>query len=630
MGSGQNKSAANTIVICETKALTPQTGEATKSATIVGPPARMNTKEIIETITKHRPANHFNLIVLGGGPAGIRAAEEAAGRGQYVCLIEPKQQITGAPTGAHSKCLREAAMEGAKSWSVVADVLDRCNSHAVLTMAECLQTFKVDVYRGLGSIVDNHTVRFTPIEEHAEPRILNCDVLIIATGSAANRFPPIDFNMPGVYDSDTIQGIDRIPESMVVQGAGVIGLEYAAIFASLGTRNITVVEAFDKVVPMLDVSLQQACLEELDKFGIKLHLKTPIKSLTEAEGSTRNMPMLRVDCGDLLGVLDCDCVLSATGRHGNTDGIGLEELVPMGLKVGRGKMIEADGDGRTAIKNVFAVGDVAGCNLATVAQAQAERAVRCCWGSGYVKKEVDRMKLVKPSAVWTIPEIAWAGITEEDAEKSGVTVGTATALYSQTVKGCITSKAGFLKLVFDLSTGRVLGVHLSGDHSSDLVNFGAAIINDGNTIFEVLQFVFPAVTYHELYKLAAMDAKMRFRMKANQSVHALVAWCRARECVRKNFPEDQDQEEVLKKTFSYYDSSNAGFLGPKELMRVMSNFGVNLSEQEATEMVSDADEDDCSSGQGLDLDYFLRTLRFGDDPSLIRVSTALARETRET
>jgi NAD(P) transhydrogenase len=181
--------------------------------------------------------------------------------------------------------------------------------------------------------------------------------------------------------------------------------------------------------------------------------------------------------------------------------LGLETLV----KIGRGKFIETDEFGYTGTGQIYAAGDVAGANLATLGQANATRVVRKCFGSGHV--HTDNLIEEKPLGVWTLPEIAWVGMTEAKANLTGDPIGTATVGYKESLRGCITNDFGFLKLVYNRETGRVLGCHIFGQDACDLIAYGSDCVNAGYTIFDILKFVFPAVTHHQLYQLAAMSAK---------------------------------------------------------------------------------------------------------------------------
>merc|ERR1719215_983941 len=195
----------------------------------------MGTKsgyEFIRKMAKYNKGNDFDLLVLGAGPAGVKAAVEAASRGVRVGLIDLKASITGVPTGAHSKCLREAALSGAKDWAEVSEITMSAMKAALAATQRQLKTFFVEVMHGEGVLEDASSLTFTPFTGDA-PRRLTFDTLVLATGSKSNRFPPVNFDLPGTYDSDTITKIDRLPEHLVVQGAGIIGLEYALIFKKL-------------------------------------------------------------------------------------------------------------------------------------------------------------------------------------------------------------------------------------------------------------------------------------------------------------------------------------------------------------------------------------------------------------
>jgi len=539
----------------------------------------------ITSMIKKQTGDHFDIIVLGGGPVGVKAALEAASRGLRVGLIEPKAKLTGAPTGAHSKCFREAAMNGAKTFEEVKQVVAVAKEKTMGAASRQLRASHVQILKGLGYILAKDQVRFLPAE--GVPRTLTFEVLIIATGSKSNRIPNIPYELEGVYDSDTIRNINYIPEKLVVQGAGIIGLEYALIFSKLGSKQVTVIEAFDKVVPMLDSALQEACKRTMKDNGISFLLKTPIRGVVRGKQSTPTSPLLRVDIGDR--IFECDCLLSACGRLGKVEDLGLNILEKEGLKFGRGKTIQVDENGWTGVGRIYAVGDVAGSSLATVGQALAVRAVRSTFGTGHMSSE--KIKSVKPSGVWTIPEIAWAGITEEDAVKEGLPYGTAIVDYHQTVRGCVTQEEGFLKLVYDKENGKVLGVHIFGETSTDLVNYGAEVVNDGETIFEVLQFVFPAVTYHELYHLAAHQAKIKFMYKGTENVMIATAWARVQAQFNHSLKEtDQqmDKDRAIKKAFNYFDTDGSGEITVKQLQTALGSLGINLSEDDCAEMVVEA------------------------------------------
>jgi NAD(P) transhydrogenase len=526
--------------------------------------------------------------VLGGGPVGYKASIEAASRGQYVALLDAKGQVSGLPTGAHSKCLREAAVDGAKTWADVDEVLKRAFSSKREDAVKDLKTYNVDELTGFGTVLDAERVRFAP-KNGDEPREIHFDTLLIATGSKANRFPPLApffDKLDGLFDSDTIGNIDYLPKRVVVQGAGIIGLEYAQIFRKMGSQ-VTIVEFADKAVQMLDVSLQEACLDTMKQIGVPIHFKTVIKTVVEAEGHTAASPSLLVEIVDG-ETLPCDCLLSATGRSGCATGLGLENLEPLGLKIGRGRMIQAGDDGATGVPNVFAAGDVAGANLATVGMAQATRFVRSVFGSGHKHKS----KVHKPYGVWTIPEIAAVGLNEQDAQKDYPNLGVAKAEYKQTVRGCVTNDHGFLKIIYNRDDGVVLGVHIIGENACDIINYGAEVVNDEDTIFDMLQFVFPAVTFHQLYHFAATDAVRR--LKGARNLAADAAWKRLQVCIKKSIGVESTADalaEAFQSAFEHFDLDKSGFIKPNELQTAMDNMGLNSSPEEVRAMLEEVTGD---------------------------------------
>jgi len=201
-------------------------------------------------------------------------------------------------------------------------------------------------------------------------------------------------------------------------------------------------------------------------------------------------------------------------------------------------------------------------------------------------------KEVKPCGVWTIPEIAWAGMTEDEAVKKGFEIGTSREDYGATIRGIVVGDTGFLKLIFDKKDGKVLGVHICGDNACDLVNYGAEVVNDGDTIEDMLKFVFPAVTYHELYHLAAHKAQIYLR--GAKSLSAATAWNR----IRVAFNKGGLSEKELLEAFQTFDTDGSGSLQAEELYQAFQMMGLRFSNNVVKEMVDEVDD----SGDG-HIDY---------------------------
>lgn len=329
---------------------------------------------------------------------------------------------------------------------------------------------------------------------------------MIATGSHAFRLNSLPFESPGVFDSDTISAIDYLPRRVVVQGGGSIGLEYALVFAKLGA-NVTVIEIMPQILSTLDSSLREATLASLSDAGVELFLDTSVDSVAESASSTALQPLLNVQMGDHM--IESDCFLSSIGRRSSVEGLGMETLQQLGLKLGRHNVIETDERQRTGVDGIYAIGDVTGASLATVGQAQSITAVKDLVSSRFGRlraRASQASQAALPVGLWTIPSVSWAGITEEDATAQNLTVDTVRVEYDTTVRGWISGESGFLKLIYSRGSGEVLGVHIFGNTSMELVSFGAEAINTGRTVFDLLDYVLPAATLSQIYHKAAEKA----------------------------------------------------------------------------------------------------------------------------
>jgi len=213
-------------------------------------------------------------------------------------------------------------------------------------------------------------------------------------------------------------------------------------------------------------------------------------------------------------------------------------------------------------------------------------------------------KEVKPFVVWTIPEVAWAGINEQEAAKKELNFGVVRVEYNRAVRGLVTGEQGFLKMVFSRDGGKVLGVHLCGNHASELINFGAEAINDGLTVFDILSFVFPAVTYHRLYNLAAQEAKLR--IAGVKSLSAASAWGRITTSIKSTLARrgsTMTLEDAVVQAFKIFDADSSGFLDTDELQGAMRSLGVELTAAEADEMALEAG----ASNGAVDYQDFINT-----------------------
>lgn len=598
---------------------------------------RRSSKIMMQSLSLCTAKDRYDMVVMGGGPAGLQAALEAASRGVRVAIMDP-QTITGAPTGAHSKCLREAVLQGSRNWTEVEALLRKAKLMSVKKTTRALRTFQITHLQGSARILDENTVKFDPV--FGDEQFVKAEAIFIATGSKANRFPPTDFTLPGVYDSDTIWNIDFIPRRLIVQGAGIISVEYALIFAKLGSR-VTVIDAFPEFLPMIDISLKEACIHTLISNHVEIIMNTPFKKVEHVGGSPSRRPKVRVLFADREE--ECDCLLAACGRHGNTKGLGLEALEAKGLKFARGSLVQVDGHGYTGVGKVYAVGDCAtgSLGLATVGMSQAVKAVRHLYSKtgalhqndGVLHVDQEAEYQAKPFAVWTIPEIAWAGATEQKVKADGINYGVAKVKFADSVKGCVTGQEGFVKLIFDRGTngsvpGKVLGVHICGEHACEMVNYGAEVVNDGlvgreedsGTIFSMLYFVHPAVTYHELYTKAATEGKIRYLGANDEQLGAWNIWRRIQELVKTVSTRsgmEKTDSKLMSLVFRHLDQDADGVVNAADLPHSLNNLGIVCSQDEAQEVITHA----VGSNDAMNFEKFAAALIGQEEPNASGDST---------
>ncbi|HTW63095.1 MAG TPA: Si-specific NAD(P)(+) transhydrogenase [Bryobacteraceae bacterium] len=458
---------------------------------------------------------NVDLIVIGGGPAGVVGATTAASMGKKVALVESRAELggAGANTGTvPSKTLRETALalSGVRSRGLygvdlslrreatVADFLrheQQVKAGLNHLLSQRMDTWNTAVYCGSAAFADSHTVRVggdTPIS-------LQGDYILIATGSAPARPPGFPFGCREIYDSDTILELDRLPETMAVVGAGVIGSEYASTFAALGA-NVHLIDGRNALLPFLDAELSRALTAAMEKNGIRFHWGARPRSYSQADSGKVT---LTFDSGDPLSV---DAVLVASGRRSNTETLN---LAAPGVTVGDRGIIPVDASYRTNVPHIFAAGDVIGFPaLASTSMQQARYAIRAAF-NGTKSTQPSRFL---PTGVYTIPEVSMAGETEEALERAGVDYVAGRAPYARSARGRIIGDTdGFLKLLFRRSDMKLLGVHAMGEQATELVHVGmiALMTSASADLFDEACFNVP--TLGALYKVAAFEASLAAR-----------------------------------------------------------------------------------------------------------------------
>jgi NAD(P) transhydrogenase len=452
----------------------------------------------------------YDLVVIGSGPAGEKGAAQAAYFGKRVALVEKSPWLGGAGinTGTvPSKTLRETALYfsglrqrglygidySLKDGLTVADFMHRERvvvEQQRALIARNLQRHAIELVRGTATVAGPHLVRVT--DGTGAVRDLTTRVILVATGSSPHRPADVPFGHPRIHDSDTILQLDHIPPSMAVVGGGVIGIEYASIFTALGVR-VTLVDGRDRIVSFVERELAERLQRRLEGLGMTFVLDTRV-----AEVAARDDGVTLTLAGGRR--IEADIGLWAAGRQSNVEGLGLEAV---GVRLGKRGLIEVDAHYRTSVPGIYAAGDVIGFPaLASTSMEQARVAMVHAFDLRYK----ERVSPVLPLAVYTVPEIAMAGLTSGQCDERGLVHLAGRAGYDKSARGQIIGDAdGMLKLVFATTDKRLLGVHILGELASELVHIGASVLAREGTIDEFIDAVYNYPSLSESYKYAAYD-----------------------------------------------------------------------------------------------------------------------------
>jgi len=463
--------------------------------------------------------DHFDLVVIGAGPAGEKGAAQAAYFGKRVCMVERAPKPGGAMVNTGtvpSKTLRETALYFSgfrqrglygvdlrvKPDITLADFMQR--ERSVIETAwelidENIARHRITTVQGAARFCDARVLEVS--RYGTEPRLLTADVFLVATG--ARPEPPSAFALDGevIVDSDSLLTIQRIPASLIVVGGGVIGCEYACMFAALGAR-VTLINERGRLISHLDPDVSDALRQSMTaRLGVTVYGHADIRSV-QVDGRRAVVTL-----GDGT-IIAADLVLAATGRIGNVAGLGLEA---MGVRVDAQSFVQVDSNFRTAVSHVYAAGDVIGFPaLASSSMEQARVAVCHAFDLQY-KRAVSS---VLPYAVWTIPEIATVGESEESLLARGAPFEVGRAGFRTNARGQMTGDVdGFVKLMFDPGSQRVVGVTIVGEGACELIHVGMTVIALEGTLDFFIQaaFIFPSLG--ELYKYAAYDGLQQLQRR---------------------------------------------------------------------------------------------------------------------
>ncbi len=451
----------------------------------------------------------FDLIVIGSGPAGQRAAIQGAKSGKRVALVESREVLGGAciNTGTiPSKTMREAVLHlsgfyyqniyginyRVKEKIAMADLLFRVQ-HVIKTEVDVTQAQLsrngVEVLTGVASFVDPKHLRVVNSQGQTD---LEAGTIIIATGTKPAVSPKVPLNGKSIVNSDQILQMQDVPKTLIVVGGGVIGVEYTCMFAILGVRVI-LVEKRPRLLEFADAEIVEALSYHLRDHRVTMRLGEEVESVEEAPGCgvVANLQSKKKISGDAL--------LYAVGRQGNVDELNLPAA---GITADARGRIPVDAEYRTSQPHIFAAGDVIGFpSLASVSMEQGRLAAAHAFGLALHSNPANY-----PYGIYTIPEISFIGKTEEQLTDEDVPYEVGVAYYREIARGQIRGDTtGRLKLIFHRESKELLGVHVIGEGASELLHIGQAVLILKGTVEYFVETVFNYPTLAEAYKAAAFN-----------------------------------------------------------------------------------------------------------------------------
>jgi len=457
----------------------------------------------------------YDVLVLGSGPGGQKAAIAAAKLGRRVAMIERRNMVGGVciNTGTiPSKTLREAVlyltgmsqrdMYGQsyrlKDDITVADLAARTQhviGREIDVIRSQLARNRVRLISGTARFADPHTLAVQ--EENGPEAKFTAEKIIIAAGTRPARPDSVEFDDKTVMDSDGIINLERVPQSMIVVGAGVIGIEYASMFAALGTK-VTVVERRDRMLEFCDLEIIESLKYHLRDLAVTFRFNETVSSVERHAGGA----IAVLESGKRIAA---DAVMYSAGRQGMGEELILANA---GLEADNRGRIAVDACFRTAVPHIYAVGDIIGFPaLASTSMEQGRLAAHhAC------DEPVREMHELQPIGIYTIPEISFVGRTEEELTQERIPFEMGIARYRELARGQIIGDSyGMLKLLVSPDSRKLLGVHVFGTGATEIVHIGQTVMGCGGTVDYLVDAVFNYPTLAESYKVAALDAMNKMR-----------------------------------------------------------------------------------------------------------------------
>jgi NAD(P) transhydrogenase len=457
-------------------------------------------------------AGQYDFIVIGSGPSGRRAAIQAAKLGKSVLVVEGRQRVGGVSvhTGTiPSKTLRETALNLSgwrergfygRSYRVKKEIgsddlsmrLGKTLEHEVDVLEHQFLRNGVHTMSGFARFIDDHKLVVTSPD--GSELLVEGERILIAVGTIPHRPDDIDFNDVDILDSDEVIDVPRLPRSITVVGAGVIGIEYATIFSALDVQ-VTIIEPRATFLDFIDREILEEFVHQLRDRGVSFRLGSPVRSVVkDAKGKV-------VTTTEDGRVVRTDMLLYCAGRMGATEHLGLEAC---GLTTdNRGRLKVDPGTFQTEVPHIYAAGDVIGFpSLASTSMEQGR--IAACHAFGL---PLPPAPAYFPYGIYAVPEISTVGMSEQEVRDKKIPYECGIARMRETSRGHIMGlDQGMMKMIFSLKTRKLLGVHILGEGATELIHIGQAVMNLKGTIDFFIENTFNYPTLAEAYKIAALDA----------------------------------------------------------------------------------------------------------------------------
>ncbi|WP_182086163.1 Si-specific NAD(P)(+) transhydrogenase [Aureimonas sp. ME7] len=454
----------------------------------------------------------YDMIVIGSGPSGRRAAIQAAKLGRQVLVVESQARVGGVSvhTGTiPSKTMRETVLNLSgwrergfygRAYRVKQDITSAdIQARMVKTLEHEVDVLDHQFSRNGVKVLHGRAAFRSPYEIDVQTpggEIVSAEggAILIAVGTRPFRPGYVPFNGTNVFDSDEIVEIPKLPRSLTVIGAGVIGVEYATIFSALEVQ-VTLIEPRSSFLDFVDKELMEEFVHELRDRNVALRLGAEV---TQIEFDANGRPLCRLSSGRDVA---SDVLLFAAGRMGATDGLNLPAA---GLETDhRGRITVDPKTLQTAVPHIYAAGDVIGFpSLASTSMEQGR--IAACHAFGIPTPPAPEFF---PYGIYSVPEISTVGMSEEDVRKRGIPYECGVARFRETSRGHIMGlQSGMMKMIFSKKTRRLLGVHIVGEGATELIHIGQAVLNLKGTIDYFMENTFNYPTLAEAYKIASLDA----------------------------------------------------------------------------------------------------------------------------